>query len=88
MTKTVDTVTRPSQVKDPSKSREASQSPPLVLKYLEALPPERELTLLVEDRKVATVAVLPFPWTSVGLSDFASGDTDQLSQSLPHYTPP
>ena len=48
MTKTVESVTRPSQIKETSKSREASQSPPLVLKYLEALPPERELTLLVE----------------------------------------
>ena len=48
MTKTVDTVTRPTSVKESAKSREASQSPPLVLKYLEALPPERELTLLVE----------------------------------------
>ena len=30
------------------KSREASESPPLVLKYLESLPPEKEVTLVVE----------------------------------------
>ena len=60
MTKTVESVSRPSQIKETSKSREASQSPPLVLKYLEALPPERELTLLVEVvEKPPTVHVKP-----------------------------
>ena len=49
MTKTVKEVPRPiSEIKVETKSRESSQSPPLVLKYLEALPPEKELTLLVE----------------------------------------
>ena len=47
MTKTVE-IPRPTEIKVETKSRESSQSPPLVLKYLEALPPEKELTFLVE----------------------------------------
>ena len=57
MTKTVETVTGlPRSQKDllrnnhgdKNNSRESSESPPLVLKYLETLPPEKEVTLLVE----------------------------------------
>ena len=35
-------------IKFNDQSRESSASPPLVLKYLETLPPEKEVTLLVE----------------------------------------
>ena len=48
MTKTVEIPHRPREIKVETKSRESSQSPPLVLKYLEALPAEKELTFLVE----------------------------------------
>ena len=52
MTKTIEPVTNlPSQrdIKNGKSSREASTSPPLVLKYLETLPPEKaEVTLMVE----------------------------------------
>lgn len=56
MTKTVESVTAiptpkdiaKSEVKHGSDSRASSESPPLVLKYLETLPPEKEVTLLVE----------------------------------------
>lgn len=58
MTKTVESVTtsiptpkdivKSEQVKEGHSSRASSESPPLVLKYLETLPPEKEVTLLVE----------------------------------------
>lgn len=48
MTKTVETVTNFKKPEEISKSRASSESPPLVLKYLETLPPEKEVTLLVE----------------------------------------
>ena len=35
-------------IKSNDQSRESSASPPLVLRYLETLPPEKEVTLLVE----------------------------------------